>query len=108
MIVTDDKHLLMIEPQNEATKPIRDLLTSMTLFVVSNAKPSNHAYKGIHRCVCGEISDNRDWILPNGMITNSLAYHYITQHRAEVPEEELDKLRKLYNQLRRDDEENKS
>jgi hypothetical protein len=96
MIVTENTHILFIEPTGKKSEPIKDSLTNK----VSNAMLSAtfnpyRVYKGWHTCVCGEHSDNKEWVLPNGQIINSLAYHYIAEHRDEVPEFELEKIRNL-------------
>jgi hypothetical protein len=44
---------------------------------------------GFHTCVCGAVSDSTDFILPNGLRTNSLCVHYLAYHRAEIEDGEL-------------------
>lgn len=53
------------------------------------------AYKGVHRTGCGEISSNVDYLLENGMITNSLAPFYVRWYRYSIPESEMNKLKEL-------------
>ena len=93
MIALDDKHLLMIEPKGPASAPINDELTEKAVAVLATAKSNDVRYRGWHRCVCGVNSDNNDWILPDGRTTNSLMVHYVAEHRDEVPQSEIDKLR---------------
>lgn len=93
----DDYYLLMIEPKNIAEEPIEDELTRKTLAVWKNCTPSENAYRGFHRCICGETSSNRDYYTPKGRITNNLIVHYIKYHRSEVPKEEIQKLMDEYN-----------
>ena len=47
-------------------------------------------YKGVHRTECGERSDSCDFLLENGMITNSLA-----PYRYSIPETEMKKVYEL-------------
>lgn len=49
----------------------------------------------VHTAECGKTSDNKIWLCPNGMETNSLMLHYICYHRSEVPVEELQKLKNM-------------
>lgn len=111
MIQLDDKHFMMIEPGSvsrdvaqdpearEAIKKlakseaINDEMTSMAIRVMARAviKPG-YAYKGFHICSCGELSDNHDWVMPDGRITNSLVVHYVQCHRSEIPRSEIAKL----------------
>lgn len=93
MIDLSDKYLLMIEPTRERSgKVVDDGLTELAETVFAKAKSNNVRYRGWHTCVCGETSDNNDWILPSGKTTNSLMVHYIRDHRDEVPQSEIDKL----------------
>lgn len=92
MINTDNKYVLMIEPIGGPESPVNDKLTSLAESAFKLAKASDHRYRGWHTCVCGARSDNRDWILPSGRITNSLLVHYVRDHRSEVPLLEFCKL----------------
>lgn len=94
MIILDETHLMMIEPNMPATDPIRDDLTDLARIVFSKASQSRTRYKGVHTCICRINSDNADWILPDEVITNSLLVHYVECHRSEIPESELEKLRR--------------
>lgn len=96
MILLDDKHLLMIEPHYDKEPYILDDLTQKAELVYMRAKTPQYGYRGFHQCACGATSDNLDHILPDGTITNSLMVHYIAEHRAEVPQSEIDKLERLY------------
>ena len=53
-------------------------------------------YLGVHTCVCGAMSTNYDILLPNKMVTNSLAYHYLVYHYIEISPKELEKLTYLF------------
>ena len=106
MIILDDVHLLMIEPQEPPHAPVDDVLTrdmQQLLDEVQNIQTDTR-FRGWHTCVCGERSDNREWKLKNGIITNSLAVHYLRFHRPEVPVEEINKLRQ-YAETRRQNSE---
>jgi hypothetical protein len=53
------------------------------------------AYKGSHRTECGERSSNCDYLLENGMITNSLAPFYLKWYRYSIPVSEMIKVEML-------------
>lgn len=53
------------------------------------ARSSDYAFGGVHRCCCGAISSSWDHFLPDGTTTNSLCVHYVAHHRSWVPENEL-------------------
>lgn len=66
----------------------------------TNRIPSHRtgsAYKGSHRTDCGERSSNVDFLLENGMITNSLAPFYLRWYRYSIPESDMVKLKELAN-----------
>jgi hypothetical protein len=44
---------------------------------------------------CGERSSNKDYLLENGMITNSLASFYLRWYRFDIPEIEMNKVHEL-------------
>jgi len=54
-------------------------------------------YKGHHRTECGQGSSNKDYLLENGMITNSLAPFYLRWYRYSIPESDMIKLKELAN-----------
>lgn len=106
-----DKYLLMIEPDlkgKASLLPVLDDITRKTIYLYSVTKPSEDSYRGFHATQDGQISDNRDHILPNGMITHSLCVHYIKYYRPYVPQSEIDKINKLYEGLCRDESERSS
>lgn len=82
-------HLLFVEP----SRPVRDLnLADSIVAVFHNAVSRETArYRGVHECTspgCRAVSDNVDhYVLVNDVeyLTNSLASHYLTHHRSEVP-----------------------
>ena len=96
MIDTSDNHLMMIEPVGPAQAMIHDELTALAMKAMLLAKPDPTTWcKGFHTCACGRHSDNRLWLFPNGVETNSLLLHYVAEHRDEVPDSELDKLKAI-------------
>jgi hypothetical protein len=100
MVNLNDDWLLMIEPTKPIEDPIDDELSDIAKAVYKSTVDSNIAYRGVHSCICGKWSDNVDHILPDGTKTNSLMVHYIREHRSEVPESEIVKLRSKYDSIR--------
>lgn len=91
-------YVLMIEPDIEgkkSKKPIEDNLTMVVDKLMAMCVFKDIRYRGTHRTNCGEKSDNKDWILPGGQITNSLAPYYIRYYRPYIPECEIIKIKKL-------------
>jgi hypothetical protein len=89
--------LLFITPKRgKSAEPVRDEITLAVEKAFNASKPCGPYWKGTHECRCGARSANHDFRLPNGWITNSLAVHYVEWHRNELPEQELRKLRILY------------
>ena len=95
-------HLLFIEPTlPPSAEPVVDEYTRRMTGAMRSASPQA-AYRGIHRCRCGETSTNSDYIVRiaqrvpgspwHGLLTNSLAVHYLAFHRDEVPPGELAKV----------------
>lgn len=94
--MTDDRHILFIEPQRgAAAAPVHDELSTKMRAAMRHARESDYVAAGVHFCKCGAAGDCVDWILPSGQVTNSLAVHYLEYHREEIPESELDKVRKM-------------
>jgi len=103
-----DKYLLMIEPDlkgKASLLPLLDDITRKTIYLYSLTKPSEDSYRGFHATQDGQISDNKDHILPNGIITHSLCVHYIKYYRPYVPQSEIDKINRLYTELNRNERE---
>ena len=109
----NSRFLLFIEPtlSQKAGAPINDEWTMIMRVAVSEAKlgTSNYTdppnvepwfkekdrYKGVHYC-CDDIeSGNYDLLLPNDMITNTLAIHYLTWYRQAVPPSDWKKLEEI-------------
>lgn len=97
MIRLDDGHLMMIEPTNPiAAIPVIDELTRKAAGVLRFATIGNR-YRGQHACTgrgCKATSDNADHHF-GGMLTNSLAVHYLARHRDDVDPDELAKIAAL-------------
>ena len=54
-----------------------------------------NGYRGVHHTDCGVRSSNTDYLLKNGMITNSLCVYYLRHYRDVIPRSEMDKVDKL-------------
>jgi hypothetical protein len=91
-----DKALLYIEPtQPASTEPVLDHLTRKMAAAFRKARPSECGSRGVHECVCGAESTSRDYLLPNGEVTNWLCVHYVAYHRPEVPAGQLARIEAL-------------
>lgn len=112
--IDNSKFLLYIEPNSKYKSeiPVNDELTGIMTLALSeaqfgcsnynrvNAKETfmgKYGYKGIHITDCGKCSDNYDYLLKNGMITNSLCVFYLQYYREVIPQSELDKVKNLLN-----------
>ena len=84
-----DVGLLYIEPRRSASAvPSIDRVTRRMCAAFRQGRPGE-AYRGVHECICGAISECCDYQLPNGEMTNSLCMHYLAHHRSEVPPEQI-------------------
>jgi hypothetical protein len=82
--------MLFIEPKKPPSEgPIIDELTLKMVAALRKATLPHYRSLGFHTCICGAKSDSTDFILPNGLRTNSLCVHYLAYHRAEVEAGEL-------------------
>lgn len=91
---TSDQYLLQIEPDKDSepsTEPVDDDITDAVKYILSCAG-EGPMYRGFHVTKCGKASGCCDLILPNGMVTNSLALYYIRYYRHAIPEEEFKKI----------------
>jgi hypothetical protein len=92
--------LVFIEPKL-APVATKDALTKQTRELVRGLTKSTYGYRGIHRCACGQHSDNRDHFFtpPRRQkpthITTALLLHYVEFHRAEIPAEDIAELEKV-------------
>jgi len=106
------KYLLYIEPSKEdkLKEPINDELTQLIEMAMTKAQEGSSRYsdkndtgtfrggsgfKGSHKTDCGQRSSSRDYLLENGMITNSLAPFYVKWYRYSIPESDMNKLEQL-------------
>jgi hypothetical protein len=105
-------YLLYIEPKKEqkSDHPVEDELLyalekAMEEALRGSARYSDledngsfregSGYRGSHTCDDGKSSDNHDYLLPNGLITNSLAPYYLAWYRRAVPMNDIKKLEML-------------
>lgn len=105
----DSKFLLYIEPTHDqrSADPVNDEYTQILRLAMSEARKGTanysdvgkeevfsegHGYRGWHTCSDGTFSDNHDYQLPNGLITNSLCIHYLTWYRSAVSHHDWEKL----------------
>jgi len=106
------KYLLYIEPKSseKLQSPIEDELTELMEMALTKSKRGGAEYsnlnnsssfreggawKGTHQTECGERSSNCDFLLENGMITNSLAPFYLKWYRYSIPENDMKKIEEL-------------
>ena len=98
---TSNKYFLQIEPDKNAepsANPIDDDITDAVKHILS-CTVEGEGYFGWHETKCGQESGCRDLILPNGMITNSLALYYIRYYRHAIPQEEFDKIEAIRKEM---------
>ena len=100
------------EPNGKRLKPMDDELTRIMQHALkqserglanySNLKSNgdftrtNKGWRGVHYTECGEHSTNQDYLLENGLITNSLAVFYLQHYRRNIPRSEIKKVIDLY------------
>lgn len=105
MKISNPNALLYIHPAKEGSdEPIIDNLTKKILWATRNQigkgvllKSGNFeldmSTKGVHHCTgCNKkcpLSQAQDILLPNKLVTNTLAVHYVAYHRDELTKEEL-------------------
>lgn len=110
----NSRFLLFIEPKKEQFQSIpayskyvavlEDALAKAKKGISNYSNPGEPerfsegaAYRGVHYTPCGQTSDNVDYLLENGMITNSLAAYYLLHYPTAIPASDLQKLEQLYN-----------
>ena len=109
----NSKFLLYIELDKDmkSFEPLEDELVEMMEKALKKAKRGTagyshldndgsnfregSGYKGSHVTDCGERSSNTDYLLENGMITNSLAAFYLRWYRDYIPASEMEKVMAL-------------
>lgn len=110
----NSQFLLYIElPEKKKRKnPINDALTRMMTYELKQSisglanysdlkskggfTQTSKGYRGVHCTDCGEYSTNHDYLLGNGMITNSLAPFYLAYYRNSIPRSERKKTIDLF------------
>lgn len=109
----NSRFMLYIEPKASEKKlsPIIDKLTMVMELALQESEPGtenysnigcresftkNNGYCGYHVTECGVRSSNQDYLLKNGMITNSLAPFYLMHYRNSIPISEMGKVIRLY------------
>ena len=102
MIDLSNKYFLMIEPDklsDPSDNPTEDEITNKVDFIFSKCTNPNYCYNGFHITKRGKFSDNKIWILPNGMITNNLCTYYVRYYRLFIPDSEIEKINKVYEEI---------
>lgn len=104
--------LLYIEPsiEEKLKTPIDDEITHLMEIAFSEAIAGsanysdlekeerfkeNDGWRGWHITECEEYSDCHDYLLKNGLITNSLCVFYVRWYRNSIPENDWNKLKML-------------
>jgi DNA-directed RNA polymerase subunit H (RpoH/RPB5) len=105
--------LLYIEPKIEQKSllPMEDEYTVLMRMALEDSKLGRANYndpgvpevnfkegfgwKGWHTNCDGVRSSNQDYLLPNGLVTNSLCVHYLLFYRAAIEVHDWDKLKEL-------------
>ncbi len=114
-MVRDDKSkfLLFMEPTPEQRSgtAINDEYTNLLRVALSDAKigksnfkdtsgnpvefKEGNKHRGTHKCSDGIISGQQDFLLPTGLITNSLCVHYMLFYRMAISKNDWDKIAEL-------------
>lgn len=113
-MVRDDKSkfLLYIEPSPEQKGKIaiNDEYTSLFRLALSEAKlgksnfketgvpeefKEGNKHRGTHKCADGMESTQQDYLLPTGLITNSLCMYYLMFYRMAISKNDWDKITEL-------------
>lgn len=94
-MISDDRDILYIKPSaRTSSDPTIDDLTRKMTSAFRQGEPVRQ-WRGFHNCPCGVRSDNTDYRLPDGKLTNSLCVHYLAWHRREVPSVQLEQVAAL-------------
>jgi hypothetical protein len=111
--IDNSRFLLYIEPQlkDKSSEANNDEYTQIMELALSESQEgtANYSnttekenfrtgggYKGTHQNCDGMRSSNHDYLLKNGMITNSLCVHYLQYFRKAIPVSEMNKVWELY------------
>lgn len=104
-------YLLYIEPLSYEKSPLPCLdgwieLMKLALSTAKHGTASENSsyeltfnegsrFRGVHTTECGVDSKNYDYLLENGIVTNSLCKYYLIWYRNSIPNSEWDKLKKV-------------
>ena len=118
--IDNSKFLLYIEPKKErkSKTPLNDEITEIMKLAFSEAQHGvanyssnnvsevfrNGGWRGWHTTDCGEHSTGHDYLLKNGMITNSLCVFYLQYYRESIPKSEMEKIINLVSFYKKQDE----
>jgi hypothetical protein len=108
----NSRFLLYIEPDKSLKNetPTYDAITSALedMLMVAKKGTANYddlngepkfregsGWKGVHTTDSGQSSTSYDYLLPNGMITNSLCVYYAAYYWGSIPKTEVEKLNDL-------------
>lgn len=108
----NSKYLLYIEPKasQKSAQPVDDDITAIVKKCLYEAAIGTAPYsdlnddgqfrqgdgwRGYHRTDCGKCSSANDYLLYNGMITNSLCVFYLRYYRDVIPDSEMKKVHEL-------------
>jgi hypothetical protein len=106
MIDPHPKMILYIEPTGKATKPIIDDMTismyrvfkkhtNTGILGYTHEFSTGMGYMGVHTCVCGANSTSCEYLVEDKYL-NYLCVHYMASHRGEIPEREMNKVKKMF------------
>ena len=107
------RFLLYIEPRSndKLISPVNDVFTYIMERALEESERGTADYSdltsngtfypgktwfGYHETDCGECCNGCDYLLKNGMITNSLATFYLQYNRNSIPKSELNKVIQLF------------
>jgi len=108
----NSNYLLFIEPKSseKSETPLNDEWTALMQAELESAKRGTANYsdlackgsftegsgwRGMHITECGKASSNKEYLLSNGLITNSLAVFYLQYYRDSIGESDWQKLEAL-------------
>lgn len=108
MILQTEETLFYMEPEaiDKSKSPIEDDLTSLVEMALKDKKATGtydrdcrfhegSTYRGYHTTSCGQHSSSNDYLLANGMVTNSLAVFYTKFYRDSILSQDRENLKKL-------------
>ena len=90
--ITDELYNIVMDALEESTKGIwyyDELDSTLDNFMLDDS------WRGTHRVDEFASSSNRDYLLKCGLVTNSCAGYYLQYYRNQIPDSEIQKLKKL-------------